>query len=125
MHCIHNSKGAQFHPKLKLPKETIVLYKGMDPQKESYSVFEAEDISGRRFLNLLRVLGVEELYIGGLATDYCVKFSAKDAIKNGFKVRLLLDAVKGVDLKPKDSEAAIRELASLGARTIKLGNLTR
>ena len=125
VHCIHNSKGAQFHPKLKLPKEAIILYKGMDPQRESYSVFQAEDIDGRRFPNLLKVLGIEELYIGGLATDYCVKFSAKDALKNGFKVRLLLDAIKGVDLKSGDSESAIKELTRLGAKMAKAGKLVK
>jgi nicotinamidase/pyrazinamidase len=125
VHCIHNSKGAQFHPKLKLPKEAIILYKGMDPQRESYSVFQAEDKDGRRFPNLLKVLGIEELYIGGLATDYCVKFSAKDALKNGFKVRLLLDAIKGVDLKSGDSESAIKELVRLGAKMVKAGKLVK
>lgn len=125
VHCIHNSKGAQFHPKLKLPKEAIILYKGMDPQRESYSVFQAEDIDGRRFPNLLKVLGIEELYIGGLATDYCVKFSAEDALKNGFKVRLLLDAIKGVDLKSGDSESAIKELTRLGAKMAKVGKLVK
>jgi nicotinamidase/pyrazinamidase len=125
VHCIHNSKGAQFHPKLKIPKEAILLYKGMDPQRESYSVFQAEDIGGRRFPNLLKVLGIEELYIAGLATDYCVKFSAKDALKNGFKVRLLLDAIKGVDLKSGDSESAIKELTRLGAKMTWLGKLVK
>ncbi len=125
VHCIHNSKGAQFHPKLKLPKEAIFLYKGMDPHKDSYSVFQAEDKSGRRFPNILETLKIEELYIGGLATDYCVKFSAKDALKNGFKVRLLFDAIKGVDLKTGDSELAIKELVKLGAKKVKLGDLAK
>jgi nicotinamidase/pyrazinamidase len=107
-HCIHNSKGAQ-----------------LDPQQDSYSVFQAEDINGRSFPNLLQVLGIAELYIGGLATDYCVKFSVKDAIKNGFKVKLLADAIKGVNLKPRDSESAIKEMVKLGAKVIKVENLAK
>lgn len=120
VHCIHNSRGAQFHPKLKLPKDAILLYKGMDPLKDSYSVFQAEDSSGRSFSNLLKVMGVEEVCIAGLATDYCVRFTAKDALRQGLKVRVLLDAVQGVDLKPQDSEAALREMEKLGARLVKM-----
>jgi len=123
-HCIQNSKGAEFHPKLKLPKEAILLYKGMDPEKESYSVFQARDQNGMSFLNLLKILGVEEIYIGGLATDYCVKFSALDALKERFKVKLLVDAIKGVNLKSEDSESAIREMAGSGVKKITLRSLS-
>jgi len=124
-HCIHNSKGAEFHPGLRLPKEVIPVYKGMDPLRDSYSVFQAEDMHGRKFTNLLRLVGVEEIYIGGLATDYCVKFSAKDALRSGFKVKLLLDAIKGVDLKKGDSESALKEMVKLGAKKIKLKDLAK
>ena len=115
-HCIHNSRGAAFHPKLKLPKEAMMLYKGMDPDKDSYSVFQAEDTSGLSFQNLIRLLGINELYIGGLATDYCVRFSALDALRHGLKVRILMDAIRGVDLKPGDSEKAIKEIIKKGAK---------
>jgi nicotinamidase/pyrazinamidase len=123
VHCIQNTKGASFHPKLKLPKEAILLYKGMDPNKNSYSAFQAEDPRGVEFLNLLRLFGIKELYIGGLATDYCVKSSAIDATKFGFKVRLLVDAIKGVDLKKGDSEKAIQEMAKKGAKKITLKDM--
>jgi nicotinamidase/pyrazinamidase len=122
-HCIQNTKGASFHPKLKLPKDAILLYKGMDPNKDSYSVFQAEGANGAGFLNLLKILGVKELYIGGLATDYCVKSSARDALKNGFKVKLLLDAIKGVDLKKGDSEKAIQKMIKQGAKKITLQDM--
>ena len=124
-HCIQNSKGAEFHPKLELPKEAILLYKGMDPEKESYSVFQAQDQNGMSFLNLLKILGVEEIYIGGLAADYCVKFSAIDALKERFKVKLLVDAIKGVNLKPEDSESAIREMVGSGVKKITLKRLSK
>ncbi len=118
VHCLQNSRGAAFHSKLKLPKEAIQLYKGMDSQIDSYSAFQAEDISGVSFLKLLHMLGIKELYIGGLATDYCVKFSALDALKHKFKVKLLIDAIKGVDLKADDSEKAIKEMIKKGAKKI-------
>jgi len=120
VHCIHNSKGAAFHPKLKLPKDAIILSKGMDPEKDSYSVFQAEDNRGMSFANLLKILGIKELYVGGLATDYCVKLSVIDALENGFKVKLLPDAIKGVDLKAKDSEKAIKAMVKAGVRKITL-----
>ena len=122
-HCIQNTKGAQFHPKLKLTKETIILSKGMDPEKDSYSAFQAEDANGMEFLNFLKIFGIGELYIGGLATDYCVKSSVIDATKFGFKVRLLIDAIKGVDLNPGDSQAALKEMVKNGARKITLKDL--
>lgn len=123
VHCIHNSPGAAFHPKLKLPKEAILLYKGMDPEKDSYSVFQAEDTQGMSFTNLLSVAGIKELYFAGLATDYCVKFSGLDALQRGLKVKILMDAVKGVDLKPDDSEKAVKELIKRGAKKITLKDL--
>lgn len=123
VHCIQNTKGAAFHPKLKLPKEAILLYKGTDPEKDSYSVFQTEDASGMNFIKLLNRLGVKELYVGGLATDYCVKFSTIDALRQGFKVKLLMDAIKGVNLKPHDSEKAVKEMIKKGAKKITLKNM--
>lgn len=116
VHCVQDTKGAKFHPKIKLPKETIILSKGMEPEKDSYSAFQAQDSNGMELLSLLKYLGVEEIYIGGLATDYCVKSSAIDALKNGFKVKILEDAIKGVNLKPADSEEAIKEMLRNGAK---------
>jgi nicotinamidase/pyrazinamidase len=123
VHCIHNSKGAAFHPQLKLPKQAVILNKGMDPEKDSYSVFQAEDNKGMSFTNLLKIPGIKELYIGGLATDYCVKFSVIDALKNGFKVKLLLDAIKGVNLKANDSEKAIKAMVKTGAKKTTLKDI--
>ncbi len=123
VHCLQNSRGAAFHSKLKLPKEAIQLYKGMDSQIDSYSAFQAEDISGVSFLKLLHMLGIKELYIGGLATDYCVKYTAIDALKHGFKVKILLDAVKGVNLKTNDSTEAIKKITKMGAKKITLKNM--
>jgi nicotinamidase/pyrazinamidase len=126
VHCIQNSKGASFHPDLKLPRKGVIyVYKGMDPAKDSYSVFQAEDDQGLSFPHLLKILGVKELYIAGLATDYCVKFTSKDALKAGYKVKVLMDAVKGVDLKPGDSEKAIKEITKLGAKKATLKDIRK
>jgi nicotinamidase/pyrazinamidase len=122
-HCIQNSQGAAFHPKLRLPKGTIFLHKGMDPEKDSYSAFHAEDERGVGFLKLLNLLGVDGIFIAGLATDYCVKYSTRDAVKHGFKVRVLADAIKGVDLKPGDSEMAIKDMLRHGAKVLTFRNI--
>jgi len=116
VHCVQNTKGSAFHPRLRVPKEAILLYKGMDPKKDSYSAFHAEDANGRGLSTWLKILGINELYIAGLATDYCIKFSTHDAVKKGLKVRLLMDAIKGVNLRPEDSEHAIKEMVKAGAK---------
>lgn len=124
-HCLQNTKGARFHPKLRLPKEAIILSKGMDPEEDSYSAFHAVDSNGAEFSNLLKLFGIDELYVCGLATDYCVKWSALDALKFGFKVKLLSDAIKGVNLRPEDSEDAIKEMVTRGAKKITFENLSK
>jgi nicotinamidase/pyrazinamidase len=124
-HCIQNTEGAMFHPGLKLPKEAIVLSKGIDPNKDSYSAFQAVDSNGTDFLPLLKALGIKELFIGGLATDYCVKSTVLDGLKAGFKVNLLVDAIKGVNIRPKDSEEAIEEMVARGAKKLTFEKLRR
>ncbi len=122
-HCVQNTRGAEFHPELKLTKEAIILSKGMDPREDSYSAFQATDSNGIDFLNLLRSLGIKELFVGGLATDFCVKWTVLDALKSGLEVKLLTDVIRGVNLKPKDSEVAIAEMVSHGARKINFEEL--
>ncbi|HHF98346.1 bifunctional nicotinamidase/pyrazinamidase [Candidatus Aerophobetes bacterium] len=122
-HCVQGTKGAEFHPGLLLPENTIVVSKGMDPDKDSYSVFEAFDFQGRRFDDILRSMGIVELYVGGIATDYCVKESVLDALKKGFKINLLIDAVKGVD--EAQSRRAIEKMLSLGAEKKKFEEVVK
>lgn len=124
-HCIQNTKGARFHPNLKLPKNTIILSKGMDPDKDSYSAFHARDSNGVEFSKLLKIFGVHELFVGGLTTDYCVKWSVLDALEFGFKAKLLIDAIKGVNMKPQDSEDAIEEMISRGAKKTGFERLSK
>lgn len=125
VHCLANTPGARFHPALKLPKDAILLYKGMNPEEDSYSAFWAQDSRGVSLYKLLQIMSINELYIAGLATDYCVKFTSLDALKHGFKVKILIDAVKGVDLKPLDSSNALKEIVKKGAKQIKLADLKR
>jgi len=118
VHCLQNSPGAAFHPRLKLPRDAILLYKGMDPDKDSYSVFQAEDEKGRPFLQVLTFMGIEELYVGGLATDYCVKSTVLDALAHKLKARVLMDAIQGVNLRPADTEHALKAMFAKGAKKI-------
>lgn len=119
-HCIQNTKGAQFHPNLKLPRESVIISKGMDPEKESYSAFQAFDPEGTPLAETLRRRNVRHLYVGGLATDYCVRASVLDALKEGFGVTLLTDAMRGVELKPGDSQKALDEMKRSGAKATSL-----
>lgn len=124
-HCIQGTWGAQFHHDLKLPKSAIVLSKGIDPKKDGYSAFEAVDAQGKNLESILTELGVREIFIGGLATDYCVKSSSLEAVKLNFNVTVLTDAIKGVDLKPGDSQSAIKEMIEKGARVIYFEDFTK
>jgi len=118
-HCIQGTKGSRFHPSLNLPKEAIVLSKGMDPEQDSYSGFQALNAAGRDLESVIRDLGVDELFLCGLATDYCVRATALDAMRRAIRVRVLGDAIKGVDLKPGDSAAAIDEMHRAGVPFVK------
>ena len=113
-HCVQGSKGAEFHPALKISSDTVVLSKGMAIDDDSYSGFDAVDSRGVILKNVLRQSGIERIYVGGLATDYCVKETVLDGLREGFQVVLLQDGVRGVNLKPEDSDQAIDAMARSG-----------
>jgi nicotinamidase/pyrazinamidase len=117
-HCIQGSKGAEFRSDLQLPSDAVVVSAGMSPDEEGYSGFEGRDDRGIELADLLRHLGVERIYVGGLATDYCVKHTVLDAVKHGFQVVLLEDASRGVNLKPGDAERAVAEMVEAGVEKI-------
>ena len=121
-HCVQGTKGAEFHPALTL-EGTTILSKGMDPEKDSYSAFHGYTSDGTDFSTLLKRSGIRRLFVGGLATDYCVKHSVLDAMREGLEVTLLKDAVRGVELHPGDSEKALREMTEAGAQTIHFPQL--
>jgi nicotinamidase/pyrazinamidase len=114
-HCIQGSKGAEFRADLVLPKDAVIISAGMTPDEEGYSGFDGRDNKGTRLADLLRARGVERIFVGGLATDYCVKHTVLDGLKQGFNVVLLEDAVRGVNLDPDDSNRAIEEMSRAGA----------
>ncbi len=107
VHCVQGSDGAKFHPDLQLPPDAIILSKGMDPQRDDYSAFQGMTASGTLFPDILRERGISKLYVGGLATDYCVKESVLEGLRHDLVVTLLEDASRGVDLEPGDSEKAV------------------
>lgn len=120
VHCVQGSGGARFHPELMLPDEAIVISAGTERTEDGYSSFEGAGDDGTPFADLLRRMGVERLYVGGLATDYCVKESALDALRQGFGVTLLTDAIRGIDLRHGDSEHAVAQMVEAGAELATL-----
>ncbi|MEK7875796.1 MAG: isochorismatase family protein [Pseudomonadota bacterium] len=117
-HCVAGSPGAQFVPGFKLPSEAIVIDKATNPQLEAYSSFDGTDLGA-----LLRRAGVRRLLIGGLATDYCVLNTARDALANGFEVLLMRDAIKAVNVNPGDGARAESEMQRLGAQPVTFADL--
>ena len=119
VHCVQGTHGADFHPDLKLTPEITIVSAGMAADEDGYSGFLGRDSSGRLLAALLRDRGVDRLFIGGLATDYCVKHTVLDGIQEGFQVMLIGDAVRGVNLNPGDSEQAIKEMSAAGAIVVR------
>ena len=110
-HCVQNTDGAAFHPGLELPEGVTIVSKALEPSSDAYSGFEGTDLAEN-----LRKQGIRRLFIGGLATDYCVKHTVLDALDMGFEVILLEDAIRGVEVKAGDSDKAIRDMVENGAK---------
>ncbi len=118
-HCVQGTPGADFAPGLERKPIAHIFPKGTDPEIDSYSGFF--DNGHRKATGLgdhLRAQGVTDVYVLGLATDYCVKATALDARNLGFNVHLILDGCRGVDLHPGDVTAAIKAMAAAGVRII-------
>jgi nicotinamidase/pyrazinamidase len=113
VHCVQNTKGAEFHPALRDDPRITVISKGLG-DTNCYSAFDETDL-----LDQLKQQNVEEVVVGGLATDYCVKSTVLDALKNGFKVKALENAMRAVDVQPGDGERAIGEMREAGAQTVE------
>jgi len=115
-HCVKETPGAEFHPLLDSAKIQKIFYKGTGNKDDGYSAFEAtsEDLN-----DYLKTTETDELYITGLATDYCVKASALDAVRNGFQTIVVEDAIKGVEVNVGDTENAIQEMKEQGIKFIK------
>ena len=109
-HCVQGSEGAQLFPALERAEVDVVIDKGQDPRTEGYSGFEATNLA-----ELLRGRGIDKVTIVGLATDYCVKNTALDALREGFEVTVDSEGVRGVEVEEGDSERALEELREAGA----------
>lgn len=119
VHCVQHSHGAEFHPDLDVRKVAKIFQKGTNKMVDSYSAFY--DNAHRRATGLgdyLHHEQIKEVYIMGLATDYCVKFTALDAVHLGFNVMVIQDACRGVALQPGDVETALVEMQAAGVEVI-------
>ena len=109
-HCVAGTPGAEFAAGLALPPDAVVISKATRENADAYSAFAGTDLAER-----LRALGVARLLVGGLATDYCVLNTVRDALAAGFAVALLTDAVRAVNVKADDGARAEREMRQGGA----------
>ncbi len=110
-HCVQGTSGAEFYPSLRIPRGAHIVSKGTDPATEAYSGFQGTDLEAR-----LKKLGVEDLFVGGLATDYCVKESVLDARRSGFGVEVVEDCIRSVNVKPDDGTRALSAMREAGAK---------
>ncbi len=112
VHCVQHTRGAEFHPDIIDDSRIVVVSKGTGDE-DNYSAFDGTNLAA-----LLRERGIEEVWVGGLATDYCVKNTVLDAVREGFKVRAVEDAMRPVNLQPEDGAHAIDEMCRAGAEII-------
>ncbi len=121
-HCVQGTKGAEFGPGLDTSGIDEVVRKGTDPSIDSYSGFY--DNGHRKATGLsasLKEKGVTDAYIMGLATDYCVKFTALDAVQEGFRTHLILEGCRGIDMNPGDCDKAVEEMKQAGVVIYPIG----
>lgn len=119
MHCIQDSNGADFHPHLDVSKIRLVVAKGYRVEKDAYSGFDGTDLA-----KLLHERGVKRVVVCGLATEYCVRATALDALKEGLEVIVVQDAIRGVEVTTGDCERAIEELKASGVRFVLSSDLS-
>jgi len=117
-HCVAGTKGAAFANGLNLPDETTTVSKADTQDKDAYSGFQETGLHDH-----LKSLGIRRLFIGGLATDYCVLNTVMDALRLEYKVLLLADAVRAVNLDPHDGERAMTKMESAGADVIQSADI--
>lgn len=126
IHCVQGSFGAEFAPELQQEGIHKVFVKGTDPGIDSYSGFF--DNGHRKATGLgdwLKERGIERVYVLGLATDYCVKFTALDALELGFETYLIEDASRGVDLQAGDVDKAVDEMRAAGVRIVQSDSILK
>ena len=112
-HCVAGTRGAEFAAALQQPPSAVIISKATMPEQDAYSGFQGTDLNER-----LRAANIHRLFIGGLATDYCVLNTVRDALRLGYEVFLLADAIRSVDLQAGDGLVAEKEMVKLGAQRI-------
>ena len=117
-HCVADSRGAAFPAGLALPETATVISKATDPGHDAYSGFQGTGLERQ-----LRAKGIKRVFVAGLATDYCVLATVKDALARGFEAIVLIDAVRAVNVTPGDGERAIGEMRALGAAAAQLNDV--
>lgn len=115
VHCVAGTAGAELSPELNRLPEDPVISKATERERDAYSGFDGTELGAT-----LQGLGVKQVLVGGLATDYCVFHTVKDSLANGFMTYLLIDACRGVNLQPGDVDRAIAELTAGGAQLLQL-----
>ena len=114
-HCVQGTEGARLREDLELPRSAAVVTKGQGVDDQGYTAMVGEVAGRGSLVDDLRARGVDRLYVGGLATDYCVRYTVLDALQRGFDVTVLTDAVRAVDVTPGDGARALEELHAAGA----------
>jgi nicotinamidase/pyrazinamidase len=109
-HCIQGTKGAAFHPDLKLPANFHIISKAENLDEDSYSAFGGTDLAER-----LRRAGIRRLWVGGLTQDYCVRETSLDAIREGFEVHVIVEGTRAVNVHPDDGRHALEDILRAGA----------
>lgn len=118
IHCVAGTPGSLPPAGFETPASAVIIYKAIDPDREAYSAFDRTALDRH-----LRALGVCRLFIGGLATDYCVMHTVTDALSLGYAVCLLLDGIKAVNVQPDDGRRAEQNMLRLGAAPVRLETL--
>lgn len=114
VHCVRDTPGGEIHADVELPADAIVVDKGGDPEKEAYSAFDGTGLGER-----MRALGVQRVWVCGVALDYCVRASVLDGLKEpGLEVHLILDATRAANVQPGDDQRAVEEMQSAGAKVL-------
>jgi len=117
-HCVQGTRGAEFAAALQLPPSTVIISKATIVEQDAYSGFQGTNLDQQ-----LHAANIHRLFIGGLATDYCVLGTVRDALKLGYRVLLLADAIRAVDVQPGDGLRAEQEMLNLGAGRITVGEI--
>jgi nicotinamidase/pyrazinamidase len=118
-HCVQHTAGAELHPELDATKVQFIITKGSHPDHDAYSGFHGTDLA-----KILRDRGIRRVVVCGIASDYCVRATAHDALLEGFEVLVLEDAIRGVEVHPGDCQRAIEELRQAGAGIVVSSDLS-